>query len=255
MRDSVTQWIWHDALKNPDWLPLEPKRGERFGGDADCWLCGGPTHGKGWPLSKGLKPTFTDFSQAKAPHSLSVCGACVALSDSSAYTQYAEKTGRPTTFPLKPGKTYARPLNWLYMSHVITLDDHQTPDRKAWRDILLNPPEPPFVMAMAVNGKKHVIFRSVVNQSRDNFVVQADETRVQVGREVFTQMLTEFEEAYALGFSKDSLLTGTYNQASVLKVGVGRWREIEARMERWRKTAPGMMQLAHFCGQKPKEEG
>lgn len=255
MHESVTQWIWHEALGMGPWLPPEPKskKAKRFGEDDRCWLCAGPTGGQGWPLAKGIKPTFTDFNQARAPQSLTVCGACVALSASEGWAAYAETVGRETTFPLKEGKRYARPLNWLYFSHVVTPTQHLTPDRKAWREILLDPPAPPFVMAMAVNGKKHVLFRAQVSGSRDRFSVQADEMRIQVDRRRFSEFLEEFEAAYALGFSKDSLLTGHYNQAAVLKLGVSRWREIEARMAEWRSRQPGWMQLAHFCGQKPPE--
>lgn len=247
---SVTQWIWRDALSMDDWLPPEPTRGERYGGDDICWLCAGATHGKGWPLAKGIKPTFTDFAEAQAGHSLTVCGSCVALSSSDAYALYATSVGRETTFPLKPGKTYARPLNWLYFSHVITPREHLTPDRKTWRELLTDPPDPPFVMAMAINGKKHVLFRCSISHSRDHFTVQADETRIQVERTKFAQCLDQFEEAYSLGLSKDSLLTGQYNQSAILKVGVVIWHEVEKRMKAWRTMHPGWMTICHFCGQK-----
>lgn len=252
--NSVTQWFWHECLGMGEWLPPEPKskKKQRFGPDQECWLCGGPTHGRGWHLKDGIPPTFTDFNQAKAPWSLTACGACVAMSSSAAYGAYAEKAGKPTTFPVKPGKK-PRALNWLYFSHVVSPSVYHQPDRKQWRDLLLDPPEPPFVMAMAVNGKKHVIFRCAINASRDQFTVQADEQRVYVDRDVFRQLLSQFEEAYTAGFSKDSLLTGHYNQAAILSAGLARWREIERQMSHWRTHEPGMLMLAHFCAQKQTE--
>lgn len=248
---SVTQWFWHECLGMDDWLPPEPKskKKSRFGPDADCWLCGGPTHSVGWHLKDGIPPTFTDFNQAKAPWSLSACGACVAMSSSAAYAKYAEVKGLPTTFPVKEGKK-PRALNWLYFSHVITPDVYYQPDRPQWRELLLNPPEPPFIMSMAVNGKKHVIFRACINNSREEFFVQADEERIFVERSVFSEALQQFEDGYKVGFSKDSLLSGRYNQAAILSVGLDKWREVERNMSVWRAQYPGLLQLCHFCGQK-----
>lgn len=255
MAVSITQWFWHECLGMDDWLPPEPKskKKERFGPDQDCWLCGGPTHGKGWPLKDGIPPTFTDFNQAKAPWSLTACGACVAMSSSAAYGQYAEREGKPLTFPVKEGKK-PRALNWLYFSHVVSPTEYHQPDRKQWRDLLLEPPEPPFLMAMAVNGKKHVIFRGMANNSRDQYVVQADEERIHVDRAQFAEMLAQFEEAYNAGFSKDSLLTGQYNQAAIMSAGLSVWRRVEEQMSYWRQHHPGLLQLAHFVGQKKDSE-
>lgn len=251
MAMSVTQFVWKECLGMDDWLPPEPKNQKKtqFGPDDKCWLCGGETHGVGWHLSDGIAPTFTDFNQAKSSDSLTVCGSCVALSSTAAYAQYAEREGKPTTFPVKEGKK-PRGLNWLYFSHVISPNVYHQPDRKQWRELLVNPPEPPFLMAMAVNGKKHVLFRCAVNQDRELFTVQADEERIMVKRSVFVELIEEFEEAYNLGFSKDSLLTGNYNQAAVMSVGLPVWRSVEAKMSRWRSEQPQLLQLAHFCGQK-----
>lgn len=253
---TITQWAWHDCLGMDDWLPPEPrnKKKQRFGVDADCWLCGGHvTPESGWPLKDALAPTFTDFNQAKAPWSQTVCGACVALSRSDAYGYYARSRGMPEFFPEKEGKK-PRALNWLYSSHIFGAGLHLQPDRKAWRDILLNPPEPPFAMIMAVNGKKHVIFKGAVSSSRDQFTVQADETRIFVDLDNIKALMTEFESAYNQGFSKDSLLTGQYNQAAIMSAGLSVWRGIEASMAKWRSSHPGLMQLCHFCAQKAVEK-
>lgn len=256
MAVTITQWFWHDCLRMPHWLPPEPKNKKkaRFGADDVCWLCGGHVEpGAGWVLKDALAPTFTDFNQAKAPWSQTVCGACVALSSSSAYAAYARGVGKPEFFPVKEGKK-PRALNWLYFSHVVTPAEYHQPDRKQWRELLLNPPEPPFAMCMAVNGKKHVIFKGAISYSRDQYTVQADDTRIFVDREKLAELMELFEQAYAMGFSKDSLLTGNYNQAAIMAVGIAAWREIEQQMARWRSLEPGLMQLCHFCAQKPEQE-
>lgn len=251
---TTTQWVWLDCLNMPERLPSEPKgKKAQFGPDDTCWLCGGETGGNGWHFKDVIGTAFTDFNVAVAPHSKSICGSCAALMKKETWEEACEAHGHSPYFPVKDDK---KPFlaNWMFSSHVFSADGWQRPDRKGARDVLLDPPKPPFVITLAAVGKKHVIFRARLNHDRERFSVQMDDAEVMVDLEPFRVLLAEFEEAYTLGFSKDSLLTGAYNQAAVLKAGVGRWREIEARMERWRKTAPGMMQLAHFCGQKPKEE-
>ena len=251
MTGSTTQWIWHTALAMDPWRPPEPKnkRRARFGPDAVCWLCGGAVAGDGWPLRDGIKPTFTDFNRAAAPGSQTVCGACVALSSSDGYAAYARRHGRAEYFPVKPGKR-ARALNWLYFSHVINVETHITPDRKQWRASLLDPPMPPFVMAMAVNGKKQVLFRCPVNASRDAYVVQADETAIVVEREGLARCLADFEALYNAGFSKTAIASGQYNTRAVLDCGLARFRALEAPMAAWRAGYPGWVQICAFCAQK-----
>ncbi len=156
----------------------------------------------------------------------------------------------PKHFPVKPGKS-PRALNWLYTSHVFNSHGvYLQPDRPGWRAVLLEPPEPPFGAILAVNGKKHVIFRGCINHSRDRFFVQADERRILVDRELFRELLTVVERGYALGFSKSSMETGDYNQAAVMKAGLSVWRELEAELSEWRREHRGMLMLAAFCCRK-----
>ena len=44
--------------------------------DDRCWLCGGRTEGKGQPVKKAIKPTFTDRDKARGARSQSVCAGC-----------------------------------------------------------------------------------------------------------------------------------------------------------------------------------
>lgn len=62
--------------------------------------------------------------------------------------------------------------------------------------------------------------------------------------------MAEFEDAYNKGLSKDSLLTGNYNQAAVMKIGISEWKGIEERMSKWRAKEPGILSLCAFCAQK-----
>lgn len=249
---TTTQWVWGECLGMPANLPPEPKgKMSRFADDPVCWLCGGLTGGHGWHFKDVIGSAFTDFNAAKATHSKAICGSCAALMKKECWERACKAHGHSPHFPAKDGK---KPFmaNWMFSSHVFSTQGWQRPDRSAARSVLLDPPTPPFVITLAAVGKKHVIFRARLNHDRQRFTVQMDEEEVVVVRSRFAELLREFEAAYEMGFSKDSLLTGNYNQAVVLKVGVGRWREIEESMSVWRRREPGLMQLAHFCGQKPE---
>jgi len=44
--------------------------------DQYCWLCGGKTGGRGVPIKKAIKPTFTDADRARCTASQSICRGC-----------------------------------------------------------------------------------------------------------------------------------------------------------------------------------
>ncbi|NGR09341.1 hypothetical protein G5B41_17515 [bacterium SGD-2] len=252
---TPTQFAWR-SLRCGDYPPPEVRRGDRFGPDDVCWLCGGETRGVGWPLKTGLAPTFTDFPRAKAPYSTTVCQECVAMSQSEGWGQYVRahpERGFAETFPVKEGKK-PRALNWLYASHLFTSDHHETPDRARIRDLLIKPPDPPFLFIIAFSGQKQVIFKGQIASSRDRFPVQADDERIYVEREPFAQMMTDFEAMYAMGFSRDSIAQNRdWNQARIMHIGLSTWKAANARMDTWRNTRPEWVMLAAFCAQRPAD--
>jgi len=217
--------------------------------DERCWLCGGDTQGQGWDMKKAMGNAFTDHNIAKASHSRTVCCSCAALTSKQAWVMACEKHGHDPYFPVKEGK---KPFlaNWMFSSHVFTAKDWLRPDRSGIRELLLNPPEPPFVMTIAEVGKKHVIFRAPVNHSTRVFTVQLDENSIVIDATLFKPLLADFEAAYTLGLSKQSLLTGQYNTAQCMKAGVNVWRDIETVIARYRRQYPGMLRIAGFCGKK-----
>lgn len=254
MYDSVTQFIWKEALGMPELEAPEPtnKKNKKYGVDEKCWLCGGNTENIGWHKKDVITSSFTDVDSAQSSTSETCCYSCAATMKQEGWQIACEKYGHPWHFPIKEGK---KPVssNWMFSSHVISKDNWQMPARSDFREILINPPGTPFVITLADAGKKHVLFRASVNYSQDHYSVMLDDEEIFIDRHIFSEMLTKFEEAYTLGFSKASLLSGEYNQAAIMKIGIKEWREIEDEMKRYRDNYYGMMQIVAFVGQ--KQEG
>lgn len=242
---SNTQTIWQDLLQLPPFVAGKPLADPH----PSCYLCGGATEGVGYRLRDGLGSLFTDTALVKAIDSNAVCGSCAALMCSDGYKQACERYGFDAYFPAKEGK---KPLiaNWMFYSHCFSAGRWQKMDRATVREVLLSPPDPPFAITLAAVGKKHVIFRAAVNHSRERFSVQLDELAVMIDRRRFAEVLALFEGAYNMGLSKDSLLTGDYNQAAALKIGLKKWHEIEEAFKPIRVKTPDLLKVVAFCAQK-----
>lgn len=247
---TVTQFIWTECLGMDPFEPPEPKgKRDKYGQNAFCWLCGGNTHGIGWHLKDIVGAAFTNGNDAKRVDSETICQQCAALMKKEAWEQSSIKFGYSPFFPVTTGK---KPFlsNWMFSSHVFAKGFWARPDRSEVRDQLLSPPEPPFVMSFAAVGKKHILYSTAINHSRDFFLVNLDEKKIIVDRVKYTELLEVFERAYTDGFSKDSLLTGEYNQAAVLKCGLRKWREIEKVMAAWRRCDHDLLELVSYSAQK-----
>lgn len=241
--DLPTQFAWA-VLGLGDYPPPAPRRGPQYGPDATCWLCGGPTHGVGWPWLSAIPDTFTNHTLAACPTSTTICQPCVGLGSKATWERYA--TDHPE-LRLKTGHA----MSWRCYSHLFTSapPHHECPTRARWREILLSPPDPPFLAVVAESGQKHLIFRGVVAHSRDRFMVQFEEHRVWLDRGQFGECLVDFERLYNLGFSKASILSCRYHHGQMLKVGLGPWREAESDFAPWRRL-PYLAGLAGFVARK-----
>lgn len=210
-----------------------------------CWLCGGDTGGEGWPLRAAIKPTFTNHNQARDNTSDAVCQPCVAMQDKGTWEAYVK--AHPD-MKLKTGHA----MSWRCYSHLFHLGGHECPDRKRHRAILLDPPEPPFLLVIATSGQKHLIFRSQIAYSREHFPVQLEEETVFIQREMFRRLLLDFESGLNAGIGRDDLLTGKYHPATPKRIGVRDWRALEAKLSPWRRIKPEWMQIAHHVAQREK---
>lgn len=196
--------------------------------DTLCWLCGSHTNGEGVSVKKAIKPTFTDGHLAKAPHSKYLCKTCAFCLAYPSLRNYS---------------IVAAPNKLLH------------PSRAEMRDILLNPPEPPFVICVAVSGQKWLHIKSQVSFSRNNFPVQLEETTVYVDTAVLSEILEPIEELYTGGFRKSAyrdmpgeIESGEYEPWKVQQFGIEKWEKLEEKIVPHRGQR--IFQLALFIAQK-----
>ncbi|TCO70256.1 hypothetical protein [Rhodovulum euryhalinum] len=225
--------------------PLPKKKNSsRYASGKTCWMCGGDTCGKGWPRSAALSGGFTGHDFALAMDSDAICQGCAAVLSGKAWQGMVAQKG--TDVKVWGG------AGWNNYSHLIAEDGtYIVPKRKDIRRILLDPPYGKWVLAINSSGQKHTVFRAQVAASQTHFPVQFDEMTVWIHADRFRQCLADFEALCDLGFSKDSILSGEYHHAQMLKVGIKEWREAEQKIAPWRTSDPDMITIVHFCALGP----
>lgn len=194
--------------------------------DGQCIVCGQALV-QGLPAKHAFSDVFTDWNVMKNIGGTHVCPAC-----SFCLLTSAERLGVRT------------------FSHAAA-DKLELLNRPQLRNRILNPPDPPFVINVAVSQKKHIAFKGYVNYSRDIFHVQYEEMPILVNREEFRVVLDLFEH-YMSGFTKTEIFTGEFNHARVLKFGYERWEAFEEKIKHYRGTP--VLEIVNFVSQKIEEE-
>ena len=185
-----------DQIVNEKPVKYEWSAGIISAKDKQCYLCGKEIT-EGFPRKTVIKPTFTDVPYARAPRSQTVCAEC--------------------TFCLsnKPLRMYSILASPNQLKH---------PIRGEWRDTLLNPPEPPFVLVLATSGQKWLHFKGRVNFKRDDYWILLEEMVIQVNRAKLANLLLVIEQLYTT-FTKDEIRTGNYNVSRIKVFGIDRWEQ------------------------------
>lgn len=187
-----------------------------------CYLCAKPGDN---PLA--LKDSFTAHSLAKCPDSTTLCDRCHSAIDGAEKLLWYWNEGKG-----KWSKLWGRSLSRLYQGDTLiapTLGPSHTednldlptvsnlPTRAQMRGWLLNPPEPPFTIAIAESGQKHILPWAQEGHSRDYFPVQFELDSLWIDRAQFTTLLGHYEALMGLGFSKTEIDSGQYHSDRLMK--------------------------------------
>lgn len=126
------------------------------------------------------------------------------------------------------------------------------PKRTEIREWLLNPPEPPFTIAIAESGQKHVLFLAQTAYSRDCFPVQFEMDQLVINSS-FKALLDHYEALLNAGFSKTEIDSGEYRADRVME-HFAEWNEHDPAIarERYGNKASRLLQLISFVSLKPE---
>lgn len=215
---------------------------------SNCYLCG--TSPAIHELI--LKKSFTAHSVAKCPESKHLCDRCeFSINLRANYWNNAKG---------KYSLLYARNWSWLYqgdnlLSPVLGGEQNGFPivknlaTRIEIRDWLLNPPDPPFTIAIAESGQKHILFLAQPGHSKTLFPVQFETDSLIVKKPEFDNLLFAFEGLMGLGATKMEIVTGEYKSGFLLQaIADPRFEEWESTMERIRGQR--LLDLLSHVGQK-----
>lgn len=212
-----------------------------------CYLCG---RAATRPLL--LKDSFTAHSAARVPTSklmCSLCSWCIPLR--CWYYNEGQK---------KWSKLFSRNWSWLFYGDRLinpVIEGTRTdsidtlpvvsrlPTRADIRNYLLHPPEPPFTLAIAVSGQKHILPWAREAHDKHSFPIQFELDTIFVDVSSFSQLLQAYESLMQLGFTKTEIDTGDYRSEKLLPV-LATWQELESKIAPERGAI--LLELVSFIG-------
>lgn len=205
-------------------MEKEIKYGSAKLGDlkGECWLCGCTTT-HGFKRDIVIKDTFQNKDMAKAPWSAVCCDHCAWALSFMSMRNY---------------------------SIIATKTKFEHPSRTRMKEVLLSPPDPPFVICVAESGQLWLHFKAKVNLSNDRFTIRMDKFDVIVNQTRFKILLASIENLYRV-FTKDEILTGNYQSHRIKEFGLSEWETEEENIRGLRKS--GIFQLALFVARREEE--
>lgn len=147
-----------------------------------CPICGEEVS-DGIPSKKFFSANYTDWQYHKVPDGEIVCAAC-------AFTMLLNAQANRMT---------------LSRYSFCASDTLEILNRGQCRDKLLNPPNIPFVMAVAVSQKKHLAIKSKVSYSNDRMLVNLEENTVPVDKDKAKEYMQTIEALRGIGFTKEEI--------------------------------------------------
>jgi hypothetical protein len=153
-------------------------------GDHNCYYCGASCDEQ-YKTADYVKDTFTNRDIVKYPQSKYVCIGCVeSLGNGEDEMPYIDGT---TKVRENARGMCPRMYSW------ILFPDHKLAGTKAhmkeWREILLNPPDPPFAIILAESGQKQLIFRAPIAMDKACFSILLEDEAIEVIPELLKERI------------------------------------------------------------------
>lgn len=213
---------------------MAPEQNKDFDPNARgiCTVCGEPIEGGGIRSKDLFSGNYMDWGIHKNPDGEYVCPACAFC------------------FMLNPapGRVTLKKYSFVASRERLSLCN-----RAEMRDILLEPPEPPFVAVCAESQKKHLITKAEISYSRDRYYCNLEERAIPVRREKMMELVHETEVLNSVGVAKAEMLAGRVNPSRLFAVyDLDGCERIMRRVEAI-KDEPELP-IALFVGQKIDEE-
>lgn len=201
-----------------------------------CYLCGSMAVK---PLN--LKDSFTAHSMARCPTSEKLCDRCAWVVPLRCWYWNSIKKVY--------SKLYSRNWSWLLSAQIsypkfsqertegkdTLVVVSELPTRRLIREWLLDPPEPPFTIAIAESGQKHILPWSQEAHSQDYFPVLFEQDVLHIDKSELKRYVAVYENLLALGFSKTEIDTGIPRSERLLQ-NLNAWEKLNAHIETRRGT-------------------
>lgn len=209
LKDSPSNMIYR-VLNSPGVDGVEEHQGH-------CMVCGALIS-EGVPEKKAFSGNFTDWDSLKRLDETHICKAC----------RYCFQQGWMRNYPfIATNSTF-----YLYISKNSPKTVEELPVEFRQRSNLLNDlfnlnaiiTDEDFIIGIP-SSRKHMVFKSRLNQSKNVFTVQFGENTLHLNVEELRIFKDIMLKQYTGGFSKEEIRTGEYEQHKIRKYGLEEWKK------------------------------
>lgn len=230
MTRSVSHTLWLDAGQ-----PRIAKATQDYRGP--CYLCGeeSPT-GTGVRTKDALGPGFTDHDKCARVDASHVCVPCVWMISGK-----PPETFRLWSVVYRADRLAAPSNPKATLEHGPHTHCTSKSDITEIVDVLLSPPDAPWLCALAESGQIHILPWSTINRGR-HWTVLYERVRIDSDSETFAEVLYHASALLAAGFIREDVESLDPHPSKLVKHGIEVWRRHARPLEQWRRS--GLLALA-----------